>query len=67
MAPQTLAPEAITQRISTVRGQRVIADNDLAGLYGVETRRFDEAVKRNQIRPDQVPVGFHVSAHRRRI
>ncbi len=47
MALQPLAPEAITLRIATVRGQRVIVDADLAALYGVETKRFNEAVKRN--------------------
>ena len=46
-ALQPLAPEAITLRIATVRGQRVIVDADLAALYGVETKRFNEAVKRN--------------------
>ena len=46
-ALQTLAPEAITLRIATVRSQRVIVDADLAALYGVETKRFNEAVKRN--------------------
>jgi hypothetical protein len=30
-----------------MRGQRVILDSDLAALYEVETRRFNEAVKRN--------------------
>ncbi|MFY9459425.1 ORF6N domain-containing protein [uncultured Aquabacterium sp.] len=34
-------------RIVTVRSQRVIVDADLAALYGVETKRFNEAVKRN--------------------
>lgn len=47
MSAQLLAPEAITLRIATVRGQRVILDSDLAALYEVETRRFNEAVKRN--------------------
>jgi hypothetical protein len=42
-----LAPEAITLRIATVHGQRVIVDADLATLYGVQTKRFNEAVKRN--------------------
>lgn len=42
-----LAPEAITLRIATVRDQRVILDSDLAALYEVETKRFNEAVKRN--------------------
>lgn len=46
-AAQLLAPEAITLRIATVRGQRVILDSDLAALYEVETKRFNEAVKRN--------------------
>ncbi|UXH78224.1 ORF6N domain-containing protein [Roseateles amylovorans] len=41
------APEAITLRIATVRGQRVLLDADLAALYDVETKRFNEAVKRN--------------------
>jgi hypothetical protein len=38
---------SITPRIATVRGQRVVIDSDLAQLYGVETKRFNEAVKRN--------------------
>ena len=42
-----LAPEAITLRIATVRGQRVLLDSDLAALYEVETKRFNEAVRRN--------------------
>ena len=46
-AVELLAPEAIALRIATVRGQRVIVDADLAALYGVETKRFNEAVKRN--------------------
>jgi hypothetical protein len=46
-AVELLAPEAITLRIATVRGQRVIVDADLAALYDVPTKRFNEAVKRN--------------------
>jgi len=46
-ATQLLAPEAITLRIATVRAQRVIVDADLAALYEVETKRFNEAVRRN--------------------
>ena len=37
----------IEGRIQVLRGQRVIMDADLAALYGVETKRFNEAVKRN--------------------
>ncbi len=44
---QVLAPDAITLRIAAVRGVRVILDTDLAALYEVETKRFNEAVKRN--------------------
>ena len=36
--------------IHLVRGQRIILDLDLARLYGVQTFRFNEAVKRNQAR-----------------
>jgi hypothetical protein len=36
--------------IRTVRKQRVILDTDLAALYGVQTFRFNEAVKRNRSR-----------------
>jgi hypothetical protein len=37
----------IESRIYTVRGQRVMLDRDLAALYEVETRVFNQAVKRN--------------------
>ena len=30
-----------------IRGQKVIIDSDLATLYGVETRRLNEQVRRN--------------------
>jgi phage regulator Rha-like protein len=48
-APSTrvLAPEAITLRIATARGVRVLLDADLAALYEVQTKRFNEAVRRN--------------------
>lgn len=42
-----MAVEAIASRIATLRGQRVILDTDLAALYGVETRRLNEQVRRN--------------------
>jgi hypothetical protein len=37
----------IKNRIYEVRGQRVMLDRDLAELYGVETKRLNEAVRRN--------------------
>jgi phage regulator Rha-like protein len=39
--------ESIAQRILLLRGQKVLLDADLAELYGVETRRLNEQVKRN--------------------
>jgi hypothetical protein len=33
--------------ILLIRGERVIVDSDLAALYGVETRRLNEQVRRN--------------------
>ena len=42
-------PEVINIQpmIKLIRGQQVMLDNDLATLYGVETRRLNEQVKRN--------------------
>jgi len=39
--------EAIAGKILLLRGQKVMLDRDLAGLYGVETRVLNQAVKRN--------------------
>ena len=57
MAMETAAscdrlPEAmdIQPMIRTIRGQQVMLDKDLAMLYGVETRRLNEQVKRNMER-----------------
>jgi hypothetical protein len=41
---------AIQQRILVVRERHVMLDEDLAKLYGVETRRLSEQVKRNKER-----------------
>lgn len=37
----------IESRILTIRNQQVMVDSDLAELYGVETKRLNEQVKRN--------------------
>ena len=37
----------VASRIIVVRGQRVLLDSDLALLYGVTTKRFNEQVRRN--------------------
>lgn len=44
----------IRSKILTIRNQQVMLDRDLAELYGVETRRLNEQVKRNRERfPDE--------------
>ncbi|HZU53559.1 MAG TPA: ORF6N domain-containing protein [Holophagaceae bacterium] len=43
------------ERILLIRGHRVILDQDLAELYGVETRRLNEQIKRN---PERFPIDF---------
>lgn len=42
--------DPIPRRIFQIRGHRVILDTDLARLYGVPTKRFNEAFRRNQHR-----------------
>ena len=46
---------AIERRIYIMRGQRVMLDSDLANLYHVATKSFNQAVKRNQ---DRFPKDF---------
>lgn len=40
----------IENRIMLVRGRKVLLDADLAALYGVSTKRFNEQVRRNAAR-----------------
>ena len=40
----------IHHKIYALRGKQIILDEDLAGLYRVETRRLNEQVKRNSER-----------------
>jgi ORF6N domain len=42
-----ISHEVIAPRILVFRDHRVILDSDLAALYDVPTKRFNEAVKRN--------------------
>lgn len=42
-----VAEELITNQIYTIRGQKVMLDSELAALYGVETKVFNQAVRRN--------------------
>lgn len=45
-----LSAELLDPLILRLRGRRVMLDSDLARLYGVSTKRFNEALKRNKER-----------------
>jgi hypothetical protein len=45
----------VNSKILTIRKQEVILDSDVAALYGVETKRVNEAVANN---PDKFPEGY---------
>ena len=51
--------ELVVQRVESmilaIRGVNVILDADVADLYGVETKRINEAVKNN---PDKFPEDY---------
>ncbi len=48
MDAASLVPtEIIEKRIYLIRGQKVLLSRDLAGLYGVEHKALNQAVKRN--------------------
>ena len=49
-----LLPE-VEKKIITLRNQQVILDSDVAELYGVETKRVNEAVGNN---PEKFPEGY---------
>ena len=50
MSDTILQQETIVNKIYHIRGQKVMLDEDLAELYGVETKRLNEAIKRNSTR-----------------
>jgi hypothetical protein len=45
----------VEDRVVLLRNEKVIIDSDVAALYGVETKRINEAVKNN---PDKFPAGY---------
>ena len=47
MTVSPLVESGVEKMIQVVRGKQVLLDRDLATLYGVETRRINEQVKRN--------------------
>lgn len=51
----TISFEQVENKIITLRDIPVILDSDVAELYGVETKRVNEAVSNN---PDKFPTGY---------
>jgi len=43
-----ITDELVMDKIYLIRGQKVMIDKDLAGLYGVTTGNLNLAVKRNK-------------------
>lgn len=56
--------EQVKQRIILLRGVHVILDADVAKLYGVETRRINEAVRNN---PDKFPENYMFELDKREL
>jgi prophage antirepressor-like protein len=52
---QVIKFKNLRDRIVELRGQMVLLDADVAELYGVETKRVNEAVKNN---PEKFPAGY---------
>ena len=50
--------QKIKDKIIVLQNQQVILDSDVAEMYGVETKRINEAVKNN---PDKFPEGYIIS------
>ena len=48
--PDPIPVEVIEKRIFLIRGHKVMLDRDLAELYGVLTKAFNQAVKRHRSR-----------------
>ncbi len=51
----SIPEEVIISKIYLIRGKKVMLDRDLAELYGVETKRLKEQVRRNK---DRFPNDF---------
>jgi hypothetical protein len=61
---ELLIQERITKAIYVIRDQKVMIDNELADMYGVETKVLNQAVKRNI---DRFPDDFMFSTKYRRM
>ena len=52
---QVMKQDHVQEKIITIRNQKIIIDADVAELYGVETKRVNEAVKNNS---EKFPSGY---------
>jgi phage regulator Rha-like protein len=52
---EIISYKEVEEKVLSLRGQDVILDKDVAELYGVETKRINEAVKNN---PDKFREGY---------
>ncbi|TJZ63276.1 ORF6N domain-containing protein [Sphingobacterium olei] len=50
VTPKFITEDILLNKIYEFRGQKVMLDSDLAELYGVETKRLNEQVRRNLTR-----------------
>ena len=58
---QVIKQDQVQEKIVIIRNQKVIVDTDVAELYGVETKRINEAVKNN---PEKFPKGYLFSLNK---
>lgn len=61
---QTIKEQDIASYLVELRGKQVLIDRDVAALYGVETKRVNEAVKNN---PERFPEGYIIELNDREI
>src|SRR5574344_2859520 len=47
--------KTVEEKIIEISGQKVLIDSDVAELYGVETKRINEALRNN---PDKFPKNY---------
>jgi len=53
--PDPISIETIQNALIEIRGQQVLLDSDVGRIYGVETKRINEAVRNN---PDKFPEDY---------
>ena len=58
---QVIKQDQVQEKIIIIRNQKVIVDTDVAELYGVETKRINEAVKNNT---EKFPKGYLFSLNK---